>query len=532
MCVCGFLWWYGGNPIGGVVVFDGFLVVGYEALRVVSGSGGVVGGGLVRRVLSERFGSCWGVVLGELVRVGLVGWVGGGVRVVDLGTWSVGVGGELGDFVGVGGEVFGVGDVAEADSVGMLNSVAEVDSVGVVESVVLGDDVVDVVSDAGVGGEVLVVGGGGLGWDGGWESFECWIDGGGVEVGDVGFSGVSCDDFLGDVVSLGDGVVDGGVDGVDSGVVVGSGVGDGCVGVVDVLVRRLDEERVYRVGQRVVRLREIMVEVGFVVEDVEVGGVVGVRGGGVGDCVVFCGSALRLSGLSRALSGGSSLGVALLWGSDGVVHRVPVGDSAGGVSSGGGRGGRGGGRVGGGGSSGGVSSGGGRGGRGGGRVGGGGSSGGGFDAGSVDLPENVSRSAWLSWVGYRAERRKPLTERAVAIQVAKLASFGEFADAAIERAIESNWVGIFDVRPFLAADRLGAGASRGRFVPRSVGVVRARVGDRIVVRHGDGRVEETFASVVTDPNFVITVDGRAFRWDAVVGDGVSVGSDPVLGGSL
>ena len=54
------------------------------------------------------------------------------------------------------------------------------------------------------------------------------------------------------------------------------------------------------------------------------------------------------------------------------------------------------------------------------------------------------RSVWGRWCADRAKRKKPLTEEACRLQLAKLATWGSVAAvASIERSLECGWVGLF-----------------------------------------------------------------------------------------
>jgi hypothetical protein len=69
---------------------------------------------------------------------------------------------------------------------------------------------------------------------------------------------------------------------------------------------------------------------------------------------------------------------------------------------------------------------------------------------AVPVPETLAsspafESAWKDWLAYRRERRKALTPKTAERQLSKLARWGaDKAIRAIERSIESGWLGIFD----------------------------------------------------------------------------------------
>lgn len=53
--------------------------------------------------------------------------------------------------------------------------------------------------------------------------------------------------------------------------------------------------------------------------------------------------------------------------------------------------------------------------------------------------------AWRNWVDYRHKRRKPLTFRAVKLQIGKLESWGQDrAIQAIDNAIEKGWATVYE----------------------------------------------------------------------------------------
>ncbi len=68
---------------------------------------------------------------------------------------------------------------------------------------------------------------------------------------------------------------------------------------------------------------------------------------------------------------------------------------------------------------------------------------------AVGLPENLQgaafEEAWQSWLAHRREIKKPMTDRAVAMQLKKLAGWGtERAIAAIEHSIAQDYQGIYE----------------------------------------------------------------------------------------
>ena len=54
------------------------------------------------------------------------------------------------------------------------------------------------------------------------------------------------------------------------------------------------------------------------------------------------------------------------------------------------------------------------------------------------------RKAWRDWLGYRREKRKPVSTRAANMQLRRLAACGPAAAvAAIEMSIGNDWQGLF-----------------------------------------------------------------------------------------
>lgn len=80
-----------------------------------------------------------------------------------------------------------------------------------------------------------------------------------------------------------------------------------------------------------------------------------------------------------------------------------------------------------------------------------------FDAGAIDLPDWLPRSAWMAWAADRQERGKPITSRAALRQIATLRALREEGHEPaniINRAIERGWQGLF------APHAAGAGQRR------------------------------------------------------------------------
>ena len=62
-----------------------------------------------------------------------------------------------------------------------------------------------------------------------------------------------------------------------------------------------------------------------------------------------------------------------------------------------------------------------------------------------ELETNRFRSAWVSWLEYRKEIRKPMRERTQQMQLKKLCAMGhDGAIASIEQSIANGWVGLFE----------------------------------------------------------------------------------------
>lgn len=69
-----------------------------------------------------------------------------------------------------------------------------------------------------------------------------------------------------------------------------------------------------------------------------------------------------------------------------------------------------------------------------------------FNAKNIELPENVDRETWNSFIDMRTQIKKPPTEKACELILKDLASFGVTANQSLENSIKSNWVGVFAVK--------------------------------------------------------------------------------------
>lgn len=130
----------------------------------------------------------------------------------------------------------------------------------------------------------------------------------------------------------------------------------------------------------------------------------------------------------------------------------------------------------------------------------------GFDPETVDLPPNVPRDAWLRWVKYRRERKKPLTPQSVKEQLKVLAEAGASATDVITTSINSSWLGLFPPR-----------RRAGESVPR--GTIQAKAptfqaGETVEVRLADGRTKVVTAEVVSS-HYVIDETGATHPIEAV-----------------
>lgn len=98
-----------------------------------------------------------------------------------------------------------------------------------------------------------------------------------------------------------------------------------------------------------------------------------------------------------------------------------------------------------------------------------------FDAGAIELPDWLPRAAWADWVADRVERRKPISSRAAAMQLKRLAALrddGHDPVAVIGHSITNGYQGLFPPkdaghgnqvrasgRPVLAADEVFTGST-------------------------------------------------------------------------
>lgn len=59
------------------------------------------------------------------------------------------------------------------------------------------------------------------------------------------------------------------------------------------------------------------------------------------------------------------------------------------------------------------------------------------------LPPGVSDEIWQAFVEHRRKLRKPMTDRAAKLILAKIAAIGQNPSAVIEQSIERGWAGVF-----------------------------------------------------------------------------------------
>lgn len=131
-----------------------------------------------------------------------------------------------------------------------------------------------------------------------------------------------------------------------------------------------------------------------------------------------------------------------------------------------------------------------------------------FDPEQVDLPPNVPREAWLKWVAYRRECRKPLTRQSVTQQLQVLVDASAAAADVIMTSINSSWLGLFPPRRPMSA---------GAPVPR--GTTQAapppfKAGELVEVRLPDGRTKVVTVEVVSS-HYVIDETGATHPIETV-----------------
>lgn len=86
-----------------------------------------------------------------------------------------------------------------------------------------------------------------------------------------------------------------------------------------------------------------------------------------------------------------------------------------------------------------------------------------FDPLTVELPDWLPAETWAMWVRNRAEARKPLTVDAVRLQLRKLGTLrdaGHDPVLVIERAVESDWQGLFPAKDGSTLQRQRAPSAR------------------------------------------------------------------------
>lgn len=80
----------------------------------------------------------------------------------------------------------------------------------------------------------------------------------------------------------------------------------------------------------------------------------------------------------------------------------------------------------------------------------------GFDAASIELPNWLALEVWTAWVADRRERGKPITSRAAAQHLAKLAELreqGHTPESVINHSISNGWQGLFAPKSQVASGR-------------------------------------------------------------------------------
>ncbi len=93
------------------------------------------------------------------------------------------------------------------------------------------------------------------------------------------------------------------------------------------------------------------------------------------------------------------------------------------------------------------------------------------------IPSEIRREVWQAYEEMRLKIRKPMTDRARALVVAKLAKIGDDPNEILDQSIQNSWQGVFPLRR--------DGARPGpQSEPRGFGAIRE-------LRIAEGRDPET-----------------------------------------
>ena len=65
---------------------------------------------------------------------------------------------------------------------------------------------------------------------------------------------------------------------------------------------------------------------------------------------------------------------------------------------------------------------------------------------SIEIPEWLCKEVWESWVKYRIEKKKPMTEKAMELAIKVLEKDKEHAQEVIEKSIMNGWTGLFELK--------------------------------------------------------------------------------------
>lgn len=69
------------------------------------------------------------------------------------------------------------------------------------------------------------------------------------------------------------------------------------------------------------------------------------------------------------------------------------------------------------------------------------------------LPDWLDKEVWSEWIGHRKDKKKPLTERSIKLQLKFLEENKENHKAIILESIKNGWTGLFEYK---GRDKTGA----------------------------------------------------------------------------
>ena len=90
-----------------------------------------------------------------------------------------------------------------------------------------------------------------------------------------------------------------------------------------------------------------------------------------------------------------------------------------------------------------------------------------------DLPDWIDPEVWKAWKAFRQRQKKPLTDRAVALQVStlrKLREAGQDPNAVIDQSIEQGWTGLYELKNPQASEQRESLSEKHQRLRRATGL--------------------------------------------------------------